>query len=85
MEKSIGKTIKRDAFEMVSQFATMSQLRHHRNRAGLGMSFRTSQDASNMLNDMISRKSYGDNMSNILRPGLIKSDKSMNEPSVTGF
>ena len=42
LEKSIGKTIKRDAFIMVQKFAMLSQLKHHRTKSGFGMSVRTS-------------------------------------------
>ena len=84
LEKSIGKTIKRDAFELVQKFALISQLKHHRARQPFGMSFRTSNDNSIMFNDAFSRKSQGDNLSNILRPGLIKTDKSFVDASAGG-
>ena len=67
----MGKIIKKDAIERISQYATMSQLRHHRQRNYAGSSFCTSIDLSPHRNpqNYESRKS-GDKHSNIVRVGI---------------
>lgn len=71
LTKSVGKIIKKDAIERISQYATMSQLRHHRQRNYAGSSFCTSIDLSPHRNpqNYESRKS-GDKHSNIVRVGV---------------
>ena len=69
LTKSVGKIIKKDAFGHISQYATMTQLRHHRQRNYAGSSFVTSVHQSPHPMYYDSRKS-GDKLSNIVRPGI---------------
>ena len=73
--------MQRDAFETVSNYATMNQLRKARQKGYAG-----SSQISNIDYDVESRKSV-DKLSNVLGPGLLKNQRVPNtassQPSVT--
>ena len=85
LTKSLGKIVKKDAIDRIGQYATMNQLRHHRQRNYAGSTFRTSIDMgtnnSNIMGVNTSnnygtnqafdhnRKS-GDVLSNIVKVGV---------------
>lgn len=70
MTKSIGKLIKKDAIDRISQYATMSQVRQHRNRKFTGLSFATSIDFSPNAKAAYEQRKSGDKLSNIVRVGI---------------
>jgi hypothetical protein len=59
----------------------MNQLRNYRVKTGMSMRSSANVSTSFAFGDAFSRKSIGDNLSNILRPGIQQSEKAV-DPSV---
>ena len=70
MTRSVGKLIKKDAMERISQYATMTQLRAHRQKKFTGSSFATSLDFSPHRYGAYDSRNSKDKLSNIVRVGI---------------